>query len=100
MGSARRRGGRRSRPQPEHRDASRRRLARARRVRDRGSVAVESIESFVGQNVEEMAGFSQQDLNTKFHELLVVYNQRVDDTEIDRSVMIEIPPNLAPKKRR
>ena len=62
-----------------------------------GRVAVESIESFVGQNVEEMAGFSQDDLNTKFYELLVVYNKRVDDVEIDKSVMIEIPPNLAPK---
>jgi len=62
-----------------------------------GRVAVESIESFVGQNVEEMAAFSQKDLNAKFYELLVVYNKRVDDVEIDKSVMIEIPPNLAPK---
>lgn len=64
-----------------------------------GRVAVESIESFVGQNVEEMAGFSQRDLNAKFYELLVVYNKRVDDVEIDKSVMIEIPPNLAPRSR-
>jgi hypothetical protein len=62
-----------------------------------GRVAVESIESFVGQNVEEMAAFSQDDLNTKFYELLAVYNKRVDAIEIDKSAMIEIPPNLAPK---
>ena len=60
---------------------------------------MESIESFVGQNVEEMAAFSQDDLNTKFYELLAVYNKRVDEVEIDKSVMIEIPPNLAPKKK-
>jgi len=65
-----------------------------------GRVAVESIESFVGQNVEEMAGFSQDDLNTKFYEFLLVYNKRVDDVEVDKSVMIEIPPNLAPKKKQ
>lgn len=61
-----------------------------------GRVAVESIESFVGQNVEEMASFSQHELNAKFYELLVVYNQRVEATEVDKSVMIEIPPNLLP----
>jgi hypothetical protein len=61
-------------------------------------VAVESIESSVGQNVEDMAAFSQRDLNAKFYELLVVYNKRVDDVEIDKSVMIEIPPNLAPEE--
>ncbi len=59
-----------------------------------GRVAVESIESFVGQNVEEMASFSQGQLVGKIHELLTIYNERVDETEIDKSVMIEIPPNL------
>lgn len=64
-----------------------------------GRVAVESIESFVGQNVEEMAAFSQAQLNAKPLELLQVYNQRVDAVEVDKSVMIEIPPNLAGKGR-
>ena len=61
-----------------------------------GRVAVESIESFVGQNIDEMASFSQDQLAAKIHELLTKYNERVDETEIDRSVMIEIPPNLVP----
>ena len=65
-----------------------------------GRVAVESIESFVGQNVEEMAAFSQAELNTMFYQLLVIYNERVDAIEVDKSVMIEIPPNLVPKKKR
>jgi hypothetical protein len=61
-----------------------------------GRVAVESIESFVGQNVDEMASFSQDQLVAKIHELLTIYNERVDKTEIDKSVMIEIPPDLVP----
>ncbi len=73
-----------------------------RRAKDEvpGRVAVESIESFVGQNVEEMGTFSQNDLNAKFYELLVTYNERVDAIEVDKSVMIDIPPNLEPKKKR
>ena len=73
-----------------------------RRAKDEvpGRVAVESIESFVGQNVEEMAAFSQAELNAMFYQLLVIYNERVDAIEVDKSVMIEIPPNLAPKKKR
>jgi len=46
------------------------------------------------------AGISQDDLNAKFYELLVVYNKRFDDVEVEKSVMIEIPPNLAPKEER
>jgi len=73
-----------------------------RRAKDEvpGRVAVESIESFVGQNVEEMAAFSQAELNAMFYQLLVIYNERVDAIEVDKSVMIEIPPNLVPKKKR
>ena len=73
-----------------------------RRAKDEvpGRVAVESIESFVGQNVEEIAVFSQDELNASVYKLLVVYNERVNDIEVDKSVMIEIPPNLEPKKKR
>lgn len=73
-----------------------------RRAKDEapGRVAVESIESFVAQNVEEMATFSQSFLNAKLYELISMYNQRVNATEVDKSLMIEIPPNLVPKKKR
>lgn len=60
-----------------------------------GRVAVESIESFVGQNVEELAGFSNDDLVDQFRTLINIYNDRVDAIEIDKSIMIKIPPNLA-----
>ena len=60
-----------------------------------GRVAVEAIESFVGQNVEELAAFSQIELHTRFFELLQTYNRRVEAIEIDKAVMIDVPDNLA-----
>jgi hypothetical protein len=62
-----------------------------------GKVAVESIESFVGQNVEELSTFSHKGLLTEFSKLLATYNERVYATESDKSMMIEIPVNLLPK---
>jgi hypothetical protein len=63
----------------------------------KGKIAVESIESFVGQNVEELSAFSQKGLLTEFLKLLQTYNQRVDAVESDKSMMIELPGNLQPK---
>jgi len=34
------------------------------------------------------------------YKLLVVYNQRVEAVEVDKSLMIDIPPNLQPKRKR
>jgi hypothetical protein len=60
-----------------------------------GKVAVESIESFVSQNLEELSTFSQKELLKEFVKLLEMYNQRVDAVESDKSMMIQIPTNLA-----
>lgn len=59
-----------------------------------GKIAVESIESFVGQNVEELASFSKSGITSGFRSLLQIYNARVDAIETDKSVLVEIPPNL------
>ena len=59
-----------------------------------GKIAVEPIESFVGQNVEELSNFSHKGLLTEFLKLLEIYNERVDTAESDKSMMIEIPANL------
>jgi hypothetical protein len=59
-----------------------------------GKISVESIESFVGQNVEELSTFSSELLPKQIFQLLQVYNQRVDDVEIDKSMLIETPPQL------
>jgi len=60
-----------------------------------GKIAVEAIESFVGQNVEELSAFSQKMLLTEFQKLLEICNKRVDAAESDKSMMIEIPANLS-----
>ena len=59
-----------------------------------GRIAVESIESFVSQNIEELSTFRKSDLTEGFRSLLETYNERVDAAEIDKSMLIEIPRNL------
>jgi hypothetical protein len=75
----------------------RRRLVGARETADAVAserIAVESIESFVGQNIEELSEFSQVKLAQEFRQLLEAYNQRVEAVESDKSFLVEIPPNL------
>ena len=59
-----------------------------------GKIAVESIESFVGNNIEELSRFSGDQLRDGFRRLLDEYNRRVDSVETDKSMLIEIPKNL------
>jgi hypothetical protein len=59
-----------------------------------GRIAVESIESFVGQNIEELSYFSRDKLKNGFRRLLETYNDRVDTAETDKSMLIEIPRHL------
>lgn len=56
-----------------------------------GRVAVESIESFVSQNVEELGAFSQTTTRNELAHLFQVYNRRVATVEVDKSLMIDIP---------
>jgi hypothetical protein len=57
-------------------------------------VGIHSIESFVGQNVEEMGEFAKAKLADEFRTLLITYNERVAAVETDLSFLIEIPENL------
>ncbi|RYU89366.1 DUF4928 domain-containing protein [Mucilaginibacter terrigena] len=57
-------------------------------------IAVESIESFVSQNIEEISGFNKNVLGLTIKDLVKIYNRRVDSTETDKSLMIELPSNL------
>jgi hypothetical protein len=59
-----------------------------------GRIAVEAIESFVGTNVDELSEFDGDRLKSGFRCLLEKYNSRVEAVELDRSLLIEIPPNL------
>ena len=57
-------------------------------------VAVESLESFIANNIEELAFFSKGQLVGGFRRLLELYNKRVDLIEQDKSLLIDIPPNM------
>jgi len=57
-------------------------------------IAVESIESFVSQNMNEISGFGKFELTNSFKKLIEIYNLRVDQAETDKSLMIELPSNL------
>jgi hypothetical protein len=59
-----------------------------------GRIAVESIESFVATNIDELSGFDGTKLRSGLRRLLETYNQRVDAVETDKSILIEVPPNL------
>ena len=59
-----------------------------------GQITTQSIESFVAQNLEELSAFSKGDLVSGFRRLLEKYNERVDQAEPDKSMLIEIPRNL------
>jgi len=58
------------------------------------TLAVMGIETFVGQNVEEVAGFNRAELESQWRRLLEIYNERVGQAETDPSLQIEIPSNL------
>jgi hypothetical protein len=57
-------------------------------------IAVESIESFVSQNIDEISNFDKAFLTKSIKELINIYNRRVDSVETDKSLMIELPSNL------
>ena len=56
-----------------------------------GQVSVESIESFVSQNIEELSEFSGEKVVCNIKRLLDQYNERVAEVETDLSLQIRIP---------
>jgi hypothetical protein len=59
-----------------------------------GKIMVSSLESFISQNIEELSDFSGDKLRIKIRSFFDTYNLRVDQTELDKSLLIEIPENL------
>ena len=57
-------------------------------------VGILAIESFVGQNIEELGEFGKGGLAEGFRKLLETYNERVGEVETDRSLLIRLPENL------
>ncbi|MBN8680917.1 MAG: DUF4928 family protein [Chitinophagales bacterium] len=72
-------------------------LAAARQLGEQycnGHIAVESLESFISQNIEEISVFAAEKLKHNLVSLVKIYNERVNAVEVDKSLMIELPSNL------
>ncbi len=59
-----------------------------------GMISVVSIESFIATNIDELSDFEGSKLVSGLRRLLEKYNDRVDEVELDKSILIDIPPNL------
>ena len=57
-------------------------------------ITVSALEAFVAQNIDELSMYSHGKLHKGFRALLETYNQRADEVESDKSVLIEIPATL------
>ncbi|NEA46548.1 DUF4928 family protein [Streptomyces sp. SID10815] len=77
---------------PEDRVAAAVQLAANYQLADQ--VAIQSIEDFVGTNIEEVGGFSREGVRDRLRALLTEYNDRIDQSEADKSLKIQLPENL------
>ncbi|MCX4762431.1 DUF4928 family protein [Streptomyces sp. NBC_01275] len=77
---------------PEGRVAAAVQLAENYDLADR--VAIQSIEDFIGTNIEEVGGFSKSGVRERLRELLTEYNARIETAEADQSLKILLPENL------
>ena len=59
-----------------------------------GRVPVESIESFVSQNIEELSDFAGSRVSHNLKLLIEKYNERIAEVETDLSLQIRIPAAL------
>ena len=59
-----------------------------------GRISVESIESFVSQNIEEMSDFAGKQVPQCLRKLLQTYNERISEVETDLSLQIKIPSSM------
>jgi len=60
-----------------------------------GKVAIVAIETFVGQNIDEMGEFHRGKVKPEMAAVLHEYNRRVAEVEADQSIQISIPKHLA-----
>ena len=77
---------------------SRRRLAAALEHAEMTAadrITVLPLEAFLAQNIDELTGFASSVTSQQLRTLLEAYNSRVDKVETDKSMLIEIPRNLA-----
>jgi hypothetical protein len=58
-------------------------------------VAIVAIETFVGQNIDEMGEFHRGKVKPEMAAVLNEYNRRVVEVETDQSIQISVPKHLA-----
>lgn len=57
-------------------------------------VTLQSLESFLATNIDEMSDFGHAQVLSRMRELFDVYNRRIEEVEVDKSLKVEIPENL------
>lgn len=57
-------------------------------------ISIVPIESFVGQNVEELGEFTKEKVRPEIAAVLREYNRRVAEAESDQSLQIKMPKNV------
>lgn len=77
---------------PEARTAAARQMAETMEVGHR--VGIQSVEAYVGQNLEEIGVYSRATIMSGLRLLFATYNERVSAAETDRSLLLRIPENL------
>jgi hypothetical protein len=60
-----------------------------------GKIMVASIESFICQALERLAGFTKSGMGVAIRQLLEVYNERVKGLDANQAPIINLPRNLA-----
>ncbi|MGH9351675.1 MAG: DUF4928 family protein, partial [Terriglobia bacterium] len=68
-------------------------LARDKEILE--NVAIVAIETFVGQNIDEMGEFHTDRVKPEMAAVLKEYNRRVAEVETDQSIQISIPKNVS-----
>lgn len=57
-------------------------------------ITVSSIEAFISENIDEISMFDSAKLKDVFRRLIEVYNERIEEVEVDKSLKIKIPEHL------
>jgi hypothetical protein len=74
------------------------RVASARALaEDKGIVeklTIRTVSAFVADIVDELGEYSQSSIKATLRALVELYNKNVDEVEIDKSMLIELPANL------
>ncbi len=60
-----------------------------------GKGAIVAIETFVGQNIDEMGEFHRGKVKPEMTTVLNEYNRRVAEAETDQSIQISTPKHLS-----